>query len=626
MSEPSPSPVSGVPASSEGQRQAAERGIRPAPAVRGAAFPPPPPEEVEPYKSLSLLAIAGFVLAAFWAVCILVGMLGAFRAPLALPGWSLLIGSAAAGVTLFAAVQVFLARPPSDDSGAPPRSSPLALLGLLFSAVGVLLLLALLVINLVSRTPSGLSALVLLPPVAGACLTLAAALQARRRPREGEAGTAFWGWAVAGFVLTVLWALGASAGRIGAMFYESPVLLPAWCLVFPVAGAALSFAARAQIKRSEGTLAGLSLTGWGLGLSVVLGLCYWAYYIGIYVAVRQQSDDFARDWVNRLKNGDVEAAYVLTLAPSVQRDLLKGGQAGDKALRRELEERFNLVEQGVEAPRGPFSQFALDPRVRYLSQAGPSAKVESLGSADSEYVDKGYLVFQNYRVTTDEVVMDLRVGVHGRRGQWQVRWDKSGILRDQVTGAEKMDLTEGRGRRMRALRDGSFLFASAWAFKLGNHQLQDEAVRDTLAPGQPPPAGAGFFFQLARRLYLSSLAQVRADEFYATEDLRKTAPEEVRRLFLLTAGPQGVPAFPLQIDRNAVAVCKREGDRLRFEHDCLLPLGKVVIEGVVTTETDASALDSDKAPEWRVVGLRLTRAREVANPEQMGRGPRRDLP
>jgi hypothetical protein len=115
------------------------------------------------------------------------------------------------------------------------------------------------------------------------------------------------GFALAG-ALTVL-----GLGGLLAYSGSEPWLLREWLLVLPLAGLLLSWVARGQILRSEDTLSGLSLCNWGLGIVVVFGLMYGAYYAATYVAVRKQAAAFADDWVHRLEQGDVAGAFALTL-------------------------------------------------------------------------------------------------------------------------------------------------------------------------------------------------------------------------------------------------------------------------------------------------------------------------
>jgi hypothetical protein len=437
--------------------------------------------------------------------------------------------------------------------------------------------------------------------------------------------------------------LAVSVGRIVEIFTEKPLLLPAWYLVFPLAGAGLSLAARLQIQRSEGTLAGAALARWGLALSVVVGLCYWGYYFAIYLAVRQQTDEFAQVWFDLLKTGRPAAAFRLTLEPGLRRGV---PEAGDPSLRGVLEARFNLVEQGPDGPQGGrLSRFFHAPAVRSLIQGGPNTQIQSLGAAgDWDFKDRGYLVRQNYRLTTDEATLDLSLQIHGKRGQWQVRWNESFIMEDPQTRLQ-LPTPTARGRQLQGLSADGFRFAREWIAKLGHNEQFRQAIQQTVDPTSTGPrhgagllltgclaanlnggwfnpvgliAWAGVDADLAQRLHLCGLLQVKDDDFFAAPEMRKQAPEEVRRLFLLAGSLPPPAVFPMGVNERLLPYWRQDGGRLRVEYDCeLRPTPKILAEAVLTIETDAAALESNQPPKWRVTGLRLIRAREPAMP-----GPR----
>src|SRR5262249_31610009 len=86
------------------------------------------------------------------------------------------------------------------------------------------------------------------------------------------------GLAIAGFALAILYALVVLVSTVVGLIQGLGFFLPNELLLAPIAGAILCFLGQRQIRRSEGTKAGLALARWGLWLSVFTGLGYFSYY------------------------------------------------------------------------------------------------------------------------------------------------------------------------------------------------------------------------------------------------------------------------------------------------------------------------------------------------------------
>ena len=122
------------------------------------------------------------------------------------------------------------------------------------------------------------------------------------------------GLALTGFVLAVGYAILMLGGAVLALATHVPWLLPGWTLLVPILGFLLSWVARSRIRNSEDTLGGAGMASWGMGLSACLGLSYAAFTAGTQIAVRQQATAFVEDrWLDRLKKGEIEQAFLLTL-------------------------------------------------------------------------------------------------------------------------------------------------------------------------------------------------------------------------------------------------------------------------------------------------------------------------
>src|SRR4051812_13385041 len=98
--------------------------------------------------------------------------------------------------------------------------------------------------------------------------------------------------AVLGLGAAALYAGIVIVNAVSALQRGEPLLLPDWFLLLPLAGAGLSLLALRQIRNAEGTLSGERLCQWGLGLSVVVGLAYGAYYLVTGWAIQHQANTF----------------------------------------------------------------------------------------------------------------------------------------------------------------------------------------------------------------------------------------------------------------------------------------------------------------------------------------------
>ena len=147
--------------------------------------------------------------------------------------------------------------------------------------------------------------------------------------------------AILGLLLSVLYALLVGPGAFLALFNHTPWILPIWTFVLPIVAVAVCFAARARIRKSEGALTGSRLATWGVGLTVVVGLLYAAYYAGCYFAVSSQAEKFGNEWMDLLRTGKpdkIDQAFLYTQQPPRPAD--------DDHLRDRLEMDFDRGQSG----------------------------------------------------------------------------------------------------------------------------------------------------------------------------------------------------------------------------------------------------------------------------------------
>jgi hypothetical protein len=265
-------------------------------------------------------------------------------------------------------------------------------------------------------------------------------------------------------VLTVFAVVAFSTG--------TPLFLGLGTLAIPILMAFLAFVARQQIRASEGVLSGLALTTWAWWLSVLFGLGFAAYYVGTYLAVSWQAEDFTAKWLEKLRTGKVNQAFWDTLDP------------GKRRFEKPDDADYMYQHYGVnmgprKGPLAVFQDHEVTRLLRMASQEGGS--VAPLGVRNWSYEKGGYRVEELFQVTTLEGVYGLVIPVVGIQSkefegrQWQVNWG------DVVFGATTLSLTE-LGNTLAQWRQESRLFAHQWLDR--RERGSESAILDTLAPAQ----------------------------------------------------------------------------------------------------------------------------------------------
>jgi hypothetical protein len=106
-------------------------------------------------------------------------------------------------------------------------------------------------------------------------------------------------------------------GYSAAFKDRKPLIMPSLLIIAGV-GVVLSFAARRMIRNSEGTRTGENLANSAWWICVVGGLGYTAYLFGIEYSIRSDAKEQARLWVEQIKNGEYDRAFVKTLEPALR--------------------------------------------------------------------------------------------------------------------------------------------------------------------------------------------------------------------------------------------------------------------------------------------------------------------
>jgi hypothetical protein len=336
--------------------------------------------------------------------------------------------------------------------------SPLAIIGFGIAAAFTGLILLDGAAAFASRSRVLLLVLTLLTPLA---VALGAGMMGIRQPGRL--------WSLAGKGLFLLYAGPITLGGLIAFSSSAPWLLPAWILFAPLVAGGLCWIARNQIQASEGTLGGLDLTRWGLWLSFYFGLMYAVYYGATWMAVRQQATDRAEQWLELLKNGDMERAFVETFEPSMR-------PPTTPRLRREaIQLRFNDPAQ-LMSGLGRYSSFVQRDYVRMIQYAEDDLRYE-LQDFNWEKRGDSYEAVVRYKVSTSLGSFILRIGLVGQDNSSGGRsWWIS-----QTTGMEGSIEHTPKGERMVAATSGAYAFLSTWADQVSKHN-NNEAYLLTVPP------------------------------------------------------------------------------------------------------------------------------------------------
>jgi hypothetical protein len=258
--------------------------------------------------------------------------------------------------------------------------------------------------------------------------------------------------ALVSFGLAALYALFMVVGGIIALATRQPFLLPAWWWLLPVAFILVGWVARNQIETSEGSLSGMALARWAIGLPLVIALVYGAYYAATYFAVTRQARAFAKKWLEHVQKGEVEEAYWQGNPPP---------RTSQPDLRGALEIMHNS-EVDMEG-KGKYTRFTQANFVRFLQMAGEQAKVEFAGVNNWTYEGKGYRVDLVYRIHTPVAFYETLVAVKGTSGpnlkgrQWQVLHDATGT----PNKPESYTFTDD-GKKLSSLSQEAAAHANRW--------------------------------------------------------------------------------------------------------------------------------------------------------------------
>jgi hypothetical protein len=429
---------------------------------------------------------------------------------------------------------------------------------------------------------------------------------------------------VASVVLLGLFALGAG----------KPLSLGAWGW-FALLAVALCGVAWLRVYRSEDTLAGGALARWGLLLAGFVGLGYGAYALAINLALRQQTEQFAREWLDLIRAGRLEQALFRTLPP-----IKRAGISEDS---QELLEKFALANDSAAEipPAAMLQRFARMDLVRRVAQGGSDTVVTFRGM-QWDHTQGGYDVRLSVHIETPECSFDAVITVHGTQAphgefagrQWRVVIERHGTGVDKEAGGVQL---KPFGEKVERVAAAAYQFLSQWQQQLGR-STKEEAFLLTLPEDERPRGRQALHRALAgavlagggatpdsdilagyNRFLSGGLVEVPSPGFASTEDLRKEAVGAVGAMF--AERTTRAPLVPLPQQERPFWMWTQKGNKLQFTFVLTLadrPDSRV--EVAFRLEGDARALEGDAPPRWRMAGIKLISAanRPPMRPRQGG--------
>lgn len=441
------------------------------------------------------------------------------------------------------------------------------------------------------------------------------------------------GMAIAGFAMAIAYALLVLVGGFTALKQGTPLLLGGWSFV-PFLAVALSLGAWVQISRSEGTRAGMMLARWGLYIGLFFGVGYQAYYAATYFAVREQAHQFTEGWLNLIRQGRLNQAFLLTQEVPVR----QGVNPEDEAA---MLIRFDQLNPALGGSHGLLTHFREHDLARVLRQGGAEATITPLGVTTWDHRGGAYYMRRAYRVHTMEGDFTFEVSVQGGdsptgeagKRQWHVIWPEM-----RLSEVALNDL----GNERDYLRRQSRVFLQLWSDKLNQGRIEDAyldcveagkraALRRTystsvaaayvlfgMRPGgiMPPTAMLTFACSLnadmARELYLPGFASFASGFVHVEEG--KMRLEDPAVFPVLRHGLQNLfrphqsdyPFFGLIVPEQAVHPWVETKDgRIQFTHTVQLGLGpRYRCEALIVVEGDTKPADPRPADTpWRIVRI-----------------------
>jgi hypothetical protein len=438
--------------------------------------------------------------------------------------------------------------------------------------------------------------------------------------------------AVIGFGLAFLYSAYICFFAVFAYFGGDFLIFPLWTALLPVAIAVLCWVARRSIRHSEGTLSGERFASWGVGMTIVVGLCYWSYYAATSLALRQQAAAFvSNQYLPALIKGNLDEAFILTYK-------------GDRPpLNTKL---HNFIETYLDVPTNlkslpPFTAYCQCEYVRIMQQNTDKVRA-TLVSTGTPTPERGGemqvpLVYHiETPLETFELLVVSMVGSdRAKKKLWRIERDKTYVIpHTPVMRPELMNIFEKGDQYARKC-------VGAWIAKVAQSSDYESAYRDTLPPAQRTSLQAKIgnkpeaelkalaekdpevraYFDGFKAFSDGSILKIDKKTFWAPSDAQGSDfIDRARKAFTPTSSTANWITL-----NNCLTNWKQEDGKLRLSYEVyLMLLPPYTGTGRLTVEADASELSSESPSQdaWRIVSLELL----SCHPAPAKENDRRDNP
>jgi hypothetical protein len=430
--------------------------------------------------------------------------------------------------------------------------------------------------------------------------------------------------AVTGFVLALFYSAFIVVGSLFTFVTGDHFLLAPWTILLPVVVIGVCLFGRWAVAGSLGSLGGLKLANWGVGLTVVCGLAYWSYYAATLLALRQQAISFVESqYIPTLKAGKVEEAFLLTFTPP------RPKMPADE-LRAFIEQNINM-QVSIRAA-GRYTVFTQTDYVRLMQMGGDATKME-LVKAGAPTMEKGGMEEQlTYHVSTPikafDVVITARATEAATGREWQIMETKTGTLLNTTSwndeGTKLFQKNEPAARE----------FANNWISKVAANLNTEGAFFDTLPSALraklAPKIKGKSEAQLIKdgetdpdlRNYVAGLKAFRAGSVIHADPKQFWAPENAREDFLKEVKKKFQTGYAtnawIQLGRG-IPLWEEKDKKIRFYYDTYITLlPQYVATGQLVLEADADQVTADAAAKpdaWHLVRMDMIRSHAAPRPE-----------
>ncbi|QVL30647.1 hypothetical protein KIH39_17535 [Telmatocola sphagniphila] len=264
------------------------------------------------------------------------------------------------------------------------------------------------------------------------------------------------GFAVAAVVFSVLYTVIILALTIAAFVAKKPILIQE-LLLLPALGLVFSIIGRSQIKKSEGTRVGLGLCNIAWWLSIVGGVMFAMYILANDFALRRQSQETAKKFMDAMKEGKWNTAFLLTVDPG-RRASVTSDDA--EALEAEFGKPMTAGFRQNELIR-IFNRYSSTGEVNYLP----------LGVQSWESTPRGYEFRLGYQILCPEGIYGVSLVLKGFEGP-NIRGRQWSVHVPQAEAAVTLVSRSPYGKLYQDIGSEAFSTAIRFVEKLNSNQLE----------------------------------------------------------------------------------------------------------------------------------------------------------